>query len=185
MRYKVGDKVRVKKNLKSGTFIGKVFLNPEMKEFFGKVLTIQYKYYDYDRYAVIENGWYWSDEMLEPVTNRSKVGKKAYKTFLKNGGSRNSKGQFSKEEKLKSERFIESVNMHLRKYNIGYFEITKKEELFFYPKKQVIDWEALGSELCHAYLDAPGTLGSSRQEHTKAYFKVFQKLGLIKEGVEI
>jgi hypothetical protein len=37
---------------------------------------------------------------LEPVTNRSKVGKKAFKTFIKNGGSRNSKGQFGKKQEL-------------------------------------------------------------------------------------
>ena len=68
MKYKVGDKVRVRRNLKDGLEYGGVYCNCSMVTLGGKVVTIRrvstagigaYKLYEYD--------WWWSDEMLEPI----------------------------------------------------------------------------------------------------------------------
>lgn len=178
MNYKAGDKIRQTINC-SGTLAGRIYTvkcgekNGNHKE----MLWI------WDKST--SSGGCNCKHSWEPVQTRSSIGKRAYKTFLKNGGTRDSKGRFSKKEKLKSERFIESVNMHLRKYNIGYFEITKKEELFFYPKKQEIDWKKIGEDIEKAYLNTPGRPFNNRLEFAKAFAKVFKKHGLIREGVEI
>lgn len=54
---------------------------------------MKYKYY-----ILPEN--IWSGDLKDNYKSRSKIGKKAYRTFLKNGGSRNSKGQFSKKQNI-------------------------------------------------------------------------------------
>lgn len=68
MKYKVGDKVMVRRNLKDGLEYGGVYCNCSMVILGGKVGTIRrvstagigaYKLYEYD--------WWWSDEMLEPI----------------------------------------------------------------------------------------------------------------------
>lgn len=78
-RYKVGDKVRVRKDLKtgveyymrSGPEIGESFYGcvSEMVEMRGEVLTISIVDEDGWGYAVEENSWNWVDEMLEPATD--------------------------------------------------------------------------------------------------------------------
>lgn len=67
MKYKVGDKVRVKKNLLSDTSYGKHTFISEMERFRGENATITQA--DNDTYQIdIDNAeWYWSGEMLEPV----------------------------------------------------------------------------------------------------------------------
>ena len=68
MKYKVGDKVIVRRNLKDGLEYGGVYCNCSMVTLGGRVGTIRrvstagigaYKLYEYD--------WWWSDEMLEPI----------------------------------------------------------------------------------------------------------------------
>lgn len=68
MKYKVGDKVMVRRNLKDGLEYGGVYCNCSMVILGGKVGTIRrvstagigaYKLYEYD--------WWWSDEMLAPI----------------------------------------------------------------------------------------------------------------------
>lgn len=78
MRYKVGDKVRVRKDLvayKEYICDGKlVRTNGTMAHMKGKILTIK-KINEVDKdYMVKENEWHWNDEMFEPViTNWDKV----------------------------------------------------------------------------------------------------------------
>lgn len=88
MKYKVGDRVRMFDT--------------------GEVVTILQVKPKISGYYVIggnhESAFHIFENYLLPYKNRSKVGKKAYKTFLKNGGSRNSKGQFSKKKKIDWEK---------------------------------------------------------------------------------
>lgn len=109
--------------------------------------SLYYDILDKNKEVITSCDWCFTAEDLEPVTNRSSIGKKAYKTFLKNGGTRDSKGRFS--------------------------------------KKQKIDWEKVYEDISDAYFSTGGSPGSRPELHTKAYFEVFKRHGLIKEGVEI
>ena len=69
-KYKVGDVVKVKDNLKVGRQYGRYCFIEEMKEFSGKKVTIIdvcEDYYDAkgDYYDTKENGYRWSDDMFE------------------------------------------------------------------------------------------------------------------------
>lgn len=78
MKYKVGDKVRVRKDLvayKEYICDGKLLrTNGIMAHMKGGILTIK-RVNEVDKdYMVKENEWYWNDEMFEPViTNLDKV----------------------------------------------------------------------------------------------------------------
>lgn len=64
-KFKVGDKVKVRKGLVADEYYGYVRCSGPMARMGGEVLTINHvtsRYYDVDKYAFC-----WSDEMLEPA----------------------------------------------------------------------------------------------------------------------
>lgn len=64
-KFKVGDKVKVRKGLVADEYYGHVRCSGPMARMGGEVLTINHvtsRYYDVDKYAFC-----WSDEMLEPA----------------------------------------------------------------------------------------------------------------------
>lgn len=68
MKYKVGDKVRVKNSLKAETHYRDegghmLYFNSKMEAFCGQTLTISAALSN--RYKVTENGWTWCAEMFE------------------------------------------------------------------------------------------------------------------------
>lgn len=66
MKYKVGDKVRVRRDIKPGW--GKTHrINEEMAKMKGNILTVR-RERESVGYMVCENIWSWSDDMLEPLT---------------------------------------------------------------------------------------------------------------------
>ena len=65
MKYKVGDKVRVRKDLKSGNFYGKAFYISSMDEFKGGKYVIT-KIWD-QCYQINNFGYWWSEEMFESI----------------------------------------------------------------------------------------------------------------------
>lgn len=72
MRYKAGDKVRVRKDLVVGKNYGGYDFVSSMEKFEGKIVTIESV--DDDHYHIEEDKFDWVDEMLEPViTNWNKV----------------------------------------------------------------------------------------------------------------
>jgi len=72
MKYKIGDKVKVRKDLILGGNYGGYIFSRDMKGFKGKTFTIQKVGSDY--YRVKEESFSWTDEMFEPViTNLDKV----------------------------------------------------------------------------------------------------------------
>jgi hypothetical protein len=66
MKYKVGDKVRVRKDLEAGRLYGTNTFVEEMAEYSGKVVTI--KYLLISGYNIGNSPYTWTDEMLEPAT---------------------------------------------------------------------------------------------------------------------
>ena len=67
MKYKVGDKVRVRKDLEPGHKYGKVLYISSMDEFKDKECVITN--IDDLAYQLNNSGCWWSEEMLEPVDN--------------------------------------------------------------------------------------------------------------------
>lgn len=123
-------------------------------------------------YVVGRNFGLWvSESSLQYFPNRSSIGKKAYRTFIKNGGSRNSKGQFSK----KDSRWQKNPG-----------EIWKAVWTpipIYPPKKQKIDWKKIGEDMEKTYWKTDDLIYEEKM--TKGLAKVFQKHGLISKEVEI
>ena len=65
MKYKIGDKVRVRKDLEPGNYYGGVCYVDYMDEFKGKECVIT----DMDGIAYQIGDFWWTDEMLEPAEN--------------------------------------------------------------------------------------------------------------------
>ncbi|MBF1028073.1 MAG: hypothetical protein HXL05_00905 [Candidatus Nanosynbacter sp.] len=66
-KFKVGDKVRVRKNLVKGRQYGRIYYNADMAALglSGKTFTISGV--DISAYRLENYGFWWSDEMLEPA----------------------------------------------------------------------------------------------------------------------
>ena len=71
MKYRVGDKVRIRKDLKSGSEYGDRYVTTFMGDFSNKVVTIKYVGEDYYE---VEEGDYceWTDEMIEGLWKECK-----------------------------------------------------------------------------------------------------------------
>ena len=65
MKYKVGDKVRVRKDLKPGNFYGKDYYISNMDKFKGEKCVIT-EIWD-QSYQINNFGYWWSEEMFESV----------------------------------------------------------------------------------------------------------------------
>ena len=76
MKYKVGDKVRVRSDLKENTRYGEQIFSPDMRPFLGKIVEISEILIE-DSYHIKETeggyGWFWTDEMFEPVEEMSAI----------------------------------------------------------------------------------------------------------------
>ena len=74
MKYKVGDKVRVRSDLKENTRYGEQIFSPDMRPFLGKIVEISEILIE-DSYHIKETEggyeWFWTDEMFEPVEEMS------------------------------------------------------------------------------------------------------------------
>ena len=68
MKYKVGDKVRVRKDLKSGNFYGKDYYISSMDKFKGEKCVIT-EIWD-QSYQINNFGYWWSEEMFESVDEK-------------------------------------------------------------------------------------------------------------------
>lgn len=71
LKYKVGDKVKIRKDLIVGETYGRAIFVKSMSDYVGHTLTIHSLRGDY--YLVGGNCWSWTDNMLEDNTNKYKV----------------------------------------------------------------------------------------------------------------
>lgn len=69
MKYKVGDKVKVRSDLRVGKSYGEHAFVHDMFKFRGKVVTIESVWEQ--GYRIEEDAYWWTDEMLEPVEEMS------------------------------------------------------------------------------------------------------------------
>jgi len=67
MKYKVGDKVRVRRDLEEYGQYGKYGANRNMAELHGSIVEIKKVENEEQRYEINDNLYYWTDEMFEPV----------------------------------------------------------------------------------------------------------------------
>lgn len=78
MKYKVGDRVRIKTNLKGPARSG-TFLNPKMRKWKGKVMTIESV--GHSTYRMLEDvgellpgeGWLWTEDWIEGLADDFKI----------------------------------------------------------------------------------------------------------------
>lgn len=77
MKFKVGDKVRIKNNLKQGHEYS-IYVAKGMEKYAGKIMTIRkiegekYKMEE-DRKEYFNDGWYWTKEMFEDQFTKSNL----------------------------------------------------------------------------------------------------------------
>lgn len=69
MKYKVGDRARVRSDLKVGKGYGEHAFMHDMFKFRGKIVTIESVWKQ--GYRIEEDTYWWTDEMLEPVEEMS------------------------------------------------------------------------------------------------------------------
>ena len=68
MEYKVGDKVRVRKDLEADSYYGEDLFTTDMKKYLGKTMTISSIVENCEYMLKEDTGhWHWTDEMLEDV----------------------------------------------------------------------------------------------------------------------
>lgn len=82
-KFKVGDKVKVRKELVAGEYYGGVYCTNSMAEIGGKIRTISY--IENHHYGAEEDYSCWTDEMLEPVEKT--LDNLCVGDFVKNAGS--------------------------------------------------------------------------------------------------
>lgn len=77
-KFKVGDKVRVKRDLKSDTIVGDYYFNEHMADLRGEIFTIKeiIKEVGYLYYRMEGNDWSWDEEMLEEIEGEIIITKK-------------------------------------------------------------------------------------------------------------
>ena len=112
MKYKVGDKVRVRKDLEVGKDYGNHDVVEDMKKYKGKEFIIDEVLRNYYRLKD-ENWYYWTDEMLELVEEGEKNNMELEK--------------LNEEYKNKMDKLM---NKLMQEYKAKVKEVTKKEEPF-------------------------------------------------------
>lgn len=77
MKYKVGDKVRVRKDLEEYGHYGKYSANRNMAELHGSIVEIKKVENEEQRYEIDDNLYYWTDEMFEGLAEEELTAEEA------------------------------------------------------------------------------------------------------------
>ena len=79
MKYKVGDKVRVRRDLETYKQYGKYGANSNMAELRGSIVEIKKVENEKQRYEINDNLYYWTDEMFEGLADEELTAEEATK----------------------------------------------------------------------------------------------------------
>lgn len=79
MKYKVGDRVRVRRDLQIGAPYGDWLFSSGMNDYKGKVVTISVTYQNKYRVREDKERWVWTDEMLEGLVEDELTAEEAIK----------------------------------------------------------------------------------------------------------
>lgn len=92
MKFKVGDRVKVRSDLKLGNEYGKFIVSESMAKFAGEVVTISKVYRAIQGYRIKDTiyGTKWTDDMFEGFADEHKTDAEVMKGLI---GGRNNKGQ--------------------------------------------------------------------------------------------
>ena len=73
MKYKVGDKVKVREDLSTDKMYDGCYVTPSMILFLGKTVTIRKVRWSINRYEIKEDlgAWNWTDEMFESLESEN------------------------------------------------------------------------------------------------------------------
>lgn len=77
MKYKVGDKVRVRRDLEEYGQYGKYGANRNMAELHGSIVEIKKVENEEQRYEINDNLYYWTDEMFEGLAEEELTAEEA------------------------------------------------------------------------------------------------------------
>ena len=77
MKYKVGDKVRIRRDLNKDLSNDEYSVEEEMISKAGRVVTID------SAYRIVEFGWYWTDEMFEGLAEDELTAEEAIRLKVK------------------------------------------------------------------------------------------------------
>lgn len=106
MKYKVGDKVKIREDLIIGKYYGGESFVPEMAKFRGKIVTI--RDIDCGEYTIEEHkfGWHWSDEMIKCKVYKEEVTFKGNKTIFKTENGKEIVSKCDENDKFDKEKGV-------------------------------------------------------------------------------
>lgn len=105
MKYKVGDKVKIREDLITGKYYGRENFVPEMAKFRGKIVTIRDIYCGEYTIEELKFGWHWTDEMIKCKVNEQVIFK-GNKTTLKTENGKEIISKCSENDKFDKEKGV-------------------------------------------------------------------------------
>lgn len=162
MKYKVGDKVKVRSDLKCEEYYGGITFNFEMNKFKGMEITIaRVNYGGY--YEVLETPYNFTDEMLEPVEGMS-----AEEAIKLSGKMCSSSACYECPVFKSREKYGEMCNVFRKEHAEEYLEILKQWKADHEKKEVEVEfaWYAVikdekGSIVHEERIESP--LGSNKE----------------------
>lgn len=162
MQYKVGDKVKVRSDLKCEEYYGGITFNFEMNKFKGMEITIaRVNYGGY--YEVLETPYNFTDEMLEPVEGMS-----AEEAIKLSGKMCSSSACYECPVFKSREKYGEMCNVFRKEHAEEYLEILKQWKADHEKKEVEVEfaWYAVikdekGSIVHEERIESP--LGSNKE----------------------
>lgn len=119
MKYKVGDKVKVRSDLRvEKSYGGHTFVH-DMSKFMGKIVTIERVWEQ--SYRIEEDAYWWTDEMLEPVEGMS-----AEEAIKLSGKMCSSSACYECPVFKSREKYGEMCNVFRKEHAEEYLEILKQ-----------------------------------------------------------